>query len=263
MNAQAKYGPQETLLSRGIEWTHCFGVGSGYTANPVKGCDHDCHWEMPDGKIVECYAQAFRDRIDGKGAFKNITFHPEVFAAVSKHKQRAGIFFDSMSDMLGNKVEASWIQACIDCMKANERHAFFILTKNPRRLPDFDWPDNALVGLSSPPTFMYGKKLSKEQQQAWFAKGLAWLHNASAKWKWVSLEPLAADIRAQLFDYVTALDWAVIGAGSDGRKNYQPNEQLFHDIVGMLTVPIFFKGNLDRALAERHGGWREEFPKLL
>lgn len=36
----------KTNPSGGIEWTHIFGPGTGYTANPVRGCQHQCRWRM-------------------------------------------------------------------------------------------------------------------------------------------------------------------------------------------------------------------------
>lgn len=261
MNAQAKFDKLGNLLGRGIEWTHIFGAGSGYTANPVRGCTHGCEWRMPDGSIVPCYAGSQRDRMDGAGAFKNITFHPDVFTKIKKHKERAGIFIDSMSDMLGEAVKVEWVNDVINVMHSCPHHIFFVLTKNPRRTKEFLWPDNCLLGMSAPPTFMYGKELSPSQQVAWFSKGMEWLYDAKAKHKWVSLEPLTADV-CDTLEYRGALDWAVIGAGSDGGKKYQPDEGLFARTLQRLTCRVFFKGNLDRALAERHGGWREEFPNM-
>lgn len=254
----------------GIEWVSApFGPGTGFTANPVRGCTHDCHWKMGD-KIVECYAQAQRDRMDGEGAFKNITFHPEVFKGIRARKERAGIFIDSMSDLCGEGVALGWINQVIRVMEDCAQHIFFVLTKNPSRLMDFTWPINAFVGISSPPSFMYGKELNQAQQRTWFRKGFEWLMQCDAKTKWVSFEPLAVDVVDILSEYedfdggpYSGLDWAVIGAGSDGRKTYQPDEETFSATLKVLQgIPIFYKGNLDRALAERHGGWREEFPKI-
>ena len=49
-------------LEGGIEWTATFihertNVIWGRTWNPVAGCQHACRWNMPDGKIAECYAE--------------------------------------------------------------------------------------------------------------------------------------------------------------------------------------------------------------
>lgn len=262
MNAQAKYKDGK-LVSRGIEWSHIFGPGTGYTANPVRGCTHGCRWQMPDGKWVECYAETFADRLGGKGAFKNITYHPDVFTGIRNRRTPSGIFIDSMSDLCGEGVKDEWVQEVITNMRTNPHHVFFVLTKNPRRLTEFEWPDNALVGISAPPTEMYGKKLDYDQQRVWFMRSMKWLAEANAKNKWASLEPLSTTaILPALVTYDHVLKWAVVGAGSDGRKCYQPDELLFSETLRALKCPVFYKGNLDRALAERHGGWREEFPKI-
>jgi protein gp37 len=249
-------------IGGGIEWTRFFGPGTGFTVNPVRGCEHDCKWRMPDGTIVPCYAKSQRERMDGPGSFEKISFHPEVFEGIRARRKPAGIFIDSMSDLLGNHVEAQWIQRVIQQIHASPQHIFFVLTKNPRRMVEFEWPDNVLLGLSAPPTFMYGREMTPQQQIIWFDKGCEWLSDASAKWKWLSLEPLSIELVDLILHYIAGFDWAVIGAGSDGKKTYQPDEEIFRNTLGALTVPVFFKGNLDRALAARHGGWREEFPKI-
>ena len=137
MNAQFLKNKDGSFTRTGIEWCSApFGVGTGYTANPVRGCTHNCQWRMPDGKIVICYAQAFRDRLDGEGAFQNITFHRDALDKIKRHKEPAGIFIDSMSDLLGEGVKHEWIVEVLNCMAVCPQHVFFVLTKNPRRLQE-------------------------------------------------------------------------------------------------------------------------------
>lgn len=268
MNKQLKVDKFAKIVGLGIEWTHYFGSGSGYTVNPVRGCLHDCEWEMktPDGSTVKvgCYAKAQRERLDGPGSFEKITFHPEVFNSIRAQEKRCGIFIDSMSDLFGQSVTDDWIDQVIKVMRECHQHVFFTLTKNPRRLKDFNFPSNCLVGLSSPPTFMYGKKLTPAQQQRWFEKGCQWLADSSSAHKWLSLEPLSIDVSATIRDFQPYLCWAVPGAGSDGARKFQPDETIFRQTIEALgDLPVFLKGNVDRTLAERVcGSWRQEFPKL-
>jgi protein gp37 len=257
MNKQGEAG--------GIEWTHIFGPGSGFTANPVRGCMHNCKWRMPDKTIVGCYAKAQKERMSGDGSFERITWHPSVFDDIRKRKKNAGIFIDSMSDLLGNEVKGEWIWETIKCMRECDQHVFFTLTKNPRRLLDFDWPNNCLVGISAPPAFMYGKELSADQQTAWLDKGLAWLSETNAKWKWISIEPLSFNIAPLLLPYNDVLMWAVIGAGSNGRTYYQPDEAHFAAALRVCDdagIPVFYKGNLSRKLTDKYGRWRQDFPTI-
>lgn len=261
MNAQAKY---ETgmLTSLGIEWTHIFGKGSGYTANPMRGCQHKCRWKIGD-KIIICYAEAFRDRMDGPGAFQKLTWHPAVLEEIEGKVVSSGVFIGSMADALGQGVGDEKIEALIKTMKKCKQHLFFILTKNPVRLRRFIWPDNAIVGISSPADFMFEKPLTPEQQHQWFKTGLTWLKDTKAKTKWVSLEPLTADIPGVFEEVGFKPDWAVIGAGSDGSKTFQPDEALVRRTLDALKgVPIFYKGNMSKALMAKMGGERYEFPKM-
>lgn len=248
----------------GIEWTHIFGPQTGFTANPVRGCEHKCQWRMPDGTVVTCYAKTQKERMSGEGSFEQISFHPDVLDAIRDHKRPAGIFIDSMSDLFGRNVERDWIMAVLQCARAHPRHVFFSLTKNPRRLLEFPFPDNMLVGLSAPPTFMYDKELSLGAQHAWFRKGLQWLSDCSARNVWLSLEPLSVDLSDLITLHRDRISWAVIGAGTKGAKAYQPHEPAFANTLQALDgLPVFFKGNIARDLAQRiAGGWREEFPSL-
>lgn len=260
------------LVKRGIEWTqYRYPDGTtlpGFTANPVRGCKHQCEWEMPDGKIARCYAKDVRDRMDGAGAFENITWHPNVLDGIRRHTKPAGIFIDSMSDLFGLDVQGDWIDAVIQCIRDCPQHIFYSLTKNPSRFrTDFQgdkpWPDNWLVGISYPPTFMFGKKLTSDQQNAWFKKALDFLNNSPALRRWVSAEPLSLDLSGWL-QVSEWLDWVVIGAASNGGATHQPDKEIFRRTLhAMEGTPVFFKGNIDRKLADEvAGGWREEFPVM-
>lgn len=249
--------------SGGIEWTHIFGPGTGFTVNPVRGCEHDCKWEMPDGHIVACYAKSQRERLSGPGSFEKLTFHPEMLQAIKRQQQPAGIFIDSMSDLFGQHVNREWIDAVIDCIRDCPQHEFFSLTKNPSRFREFTqpWPANWLVGISAPPTFMFGRRLTPSQQNAWLHKGLDFLHESPARKRWLSAEPLSFDITPTLRDSRCTLDWLVVGAGSDGSRTYQPNKDDFRNLLAFVECPVFFKGNLCKKLADEvAGGWMAAFP---
>ena len=260
----------------GIEWTHIFGPGTGYTANPVRGCQHQCRWKMPDGKVATCYAEAQRDRLNGAGAFQNVTFHPEVLAAIRKHQQPAGIFIDSMSDLFGQVVPDKWIESVFGTMVDCPQHIFFSLTKNPTRLRGhfspgnqfFPYPRNLCLGVSMPPTFMFGHELTLAQQRKWFDKALDCLTQCDATVRWVSLEPLSWDCSDILAKYKDKLHWAVIGAASDGNRTHQPDPTVLNNTLAALDgLPVFFKGNLFDSFYTTGQttpitGWRQEFPKL-
>ena len=67
---------------------------------------------------------------------------------------------------------------------------------------------------------------------------------------------------AQEWDWPEVLDWAVIGAASNGRTKYSPDEGHLRALVEVLDdqgVPIFFKGNMKSSGWAREN-WREGFP---
>lgn len=253
--------------SGGIEWTHCFGPGTGYTSNPVRGCLHNCKWEMPDGEIAGCYAKDIAERFPKAypNGFEHLSFHPEEFDAWKNLKAPSGIFCDSMSDLFGAQVPEEWIEQVLQAIADCPQHTFISLTKNPPRLQQCKrFPDNMWVGISAPPTFMFGQRLTKEQQIAWLRRGLQILGAADAAVKWISIEPLSFDISCEITELGKAINWAVIGAASNGLKTHQPDKHDFEMVLWALrTRQVFFKGNLSRELAnEVAGGWREEFPDV-
>lgn len=252
----------------GIEWTRITQNGvtrPGFTANPVRGCMHRCQWLMPDGKIATCYAKEVAEGI-AKNAYPNgfesLSFHEKELQAIAAQKEPAGIFIDSMSDLFGAQVPDDWITKVLSVIRECPEHIFLSLTKNPPRLQGIDFPHNLWVGISAPPTFMFGNRLTEEQQRAWLVRGLQLLSDTNAQVKWISIEPLSFDLSAELVQYGKSLNWAVIGAASNGRTTHQPKEHDFEmALYAMKGREVFFKGNLSMELANKvAGGWRAEFP---
>ena len=71
----------------------------------------------------------------------------------------------------------------------------------------------------------------------------------------MSIETLSFDIAPLLKD--SNLQWAVIGAATNGPKAYQPKREWVENVLSVLDgqgTKIFFKGNLVWET------WREEFP---
>src|SRR4051812_26954397 len=100
----------------GIEWTRVQlkngDVLPGYTANPVRGCKHQCRWRMPDGNIAICYAEETAEGIAKRAypkGFSELQWHPEALTEIEKHTESCGIFIDSMSDLFGAQVPDEWI----------------------------------------------------------------------------------------------------------------------------------------------------------
>jgi protein gp37 len=257
---------QQNGTKRGIEWTGIYGL-PGYTSNPIKGCKHKCQWRMPNGKIAVCYAKDVAEGIARHafpGGFEALTWHPDELRNIEKHQNPCGIFIDSMSDLFGATVKKEWIDEVLKTVRKCPQHIFFSLTKNPVRFKEFDLPENLFCGISSPPTFMYGKELTPQQQLETFRTWIRMLGRSTATVRWISFEPLSFDVTDAIDEYWESFHWAVIGAASDASKHYQPDRVVFSRAVERLdahNIPIFFKGNIERNFAISVAGrWREDFP---
>lgn len=253
----------------GIEWLKTPQADGtehqGYTWNPIAGCHHACRWTMPDGTVAICYAEAVATRVAQAHyteGFAHHYWHPERLHEPLKVKEPARIFPDSMADLFGRWVPADHLQQVLDVMCEAEHHTFISLTKNaPRLLGVKDFPANLWLGVSSPPDQMLGQTLTQTQQQKMLRRSLGILAQFPHRVTWMSFEPLSWDVSRIVAEYTDALDWAVIGAASNGARTYQPDPAHVRALLEVLDsrkIPIFFKGNLRGCPAANP--WREEFP---
>lgn len=257
MNKQEKI-KNGKITGRGIQWTD-------YTHNPVGGCKHACRWEMPDGSIAICYAEEVAKKFTRAypQGFEHHYFRPQNVNDPLKIKTPAKIFMDSMSDLMGHWVPEDQINQVLSVCKQAHWHTFQLLTKNAPRLLKFDFPDNVWVGASSSPDFMWGKKLGSSQQGKMLDKTLKTLAQVKAPVRSMSFEPLSWDI-SQIVADNAPLQWAVIGAATNGPKVFQPDPSHVTRLLEVLDrqkVPVFFKGNIwgNPAISE----WREYFPGFV
>jgi protein gp37 len=244
---------QKSPTSRGIEWTD-------FTWNPVGGCKHACRWKMPDGSIAVCYAETIAERVARHAyphGFEHHYWNPRMLDAPLKVKEPARIFLDSMSDLMGSWVPAEQVEQVLDICRKAPQHSFQLLTKNAPRLLHFKFPSNVWVGVSAPPSFMLGKALSFDQQKRMVSRQVEVLKQVDVPVRWMSVEPLSFDIAPLLVN--SPLEWAVIGAATNGSRTYQPEKVWVEKLLRVLDdqkTAVFFKGNL------KWDKWREDFPKL-
>lgn len=256
--------------ARGIEWTQ-------KTVGTFGGCMHECQWEMADGTIAICYAKELATK--GQVAkhyphgFEHHYFRPNGLKELTRGKEPMLIFVDSMADLFAANVPEADVYAVLDAMQKAPHHAYQSLTKAAPQLRKYTrWmPPNLWVGVSSPPDFMFGNRLSAGQQQAMLRKSLevlADVKHVTDCLVWMSAEPVSWDLTAVL-DEDHPLDWMVIGAASRGSKYFLPHREHIRKLLELMdatNTPVFFKGNI-RALFEQHDfgsdrlqRWREDFP---
>lgn len=247
---------------KGIEWTD-------YTWNPTAGCFHRCRWPSGEkGKEITCYAKKIAESLamehypDG---FEHHYFYPERLNDPAELKKPSKIFVGSMADVFGAWVPDEHIEAILDMVHAYPQHIFQFLTKNPKRLLDFaPYPSNAWIGVSIPSLAQATRKKSYADAMLESLFVLHHLLTSGAGVIFLSAEPLWLDITLFITMHVFKygrfpFDWLIIGAGSDGRRKYQPNPKWVESLLAecnAVGVPVFMKGNLQ--WPER----REEFPSL-
>lgn len=256
-----------------IEWTRIVNtdgsVRRGFTWNPIAGCLHDCEWIMPNGQRAECYAKTVAEKFTAAypDGFASYYWHPKRLDEPKRQLEGAGIFPDSMSDLFGRWVQAEHLRQVLQVMWDTPQHIYQCLTKNaPGYLSrKMALPFNLWAGVSSPPDHMLGKDLTQQQKERYLHRALEVLTDVRCDWgnvTWMSFEPLSQDWARIVDQYPKALHWAVIGAASNGRTLYPPDEKHVRSLIELLDdrgVPVFFKGNL-RALPWAAANWREAFP---
>lgn len=261
MNKQEKFR-NGVLVGRGIQWCD-------YSANAVKGCFHRCTWEMPDGSTAECYAGDVATGVASHAypfGFEHHYWDPRVLDTIARVQQPSKVFINSMSDLFGKWVPEEQTRQVLDFAETTP-HTLQSLTKAAPRLLKFGrFPDSMWVGVSSPPDSMFGKALTRVQQEKMLHRTLEVLSTIDAKVTWISFEPLSWDVADIVAQYPDALKWAVIGAATNGPTVYQPNPDFVTKLLAVLDeqqVPVFFKGNLWGSPAAPAAAWREFFPSYV
>jgi protein gp37 len=177
--------------------------------NPVTGCRHDCPYCYARDIANRFYEQKFEPSLwPGRLAAPQNTTFPEGKIAVEKAKRTpegdvtalglGNVFTCSMADLFGRWVPAEWIEAVLASVRAAPQWNFLFLTKFPKRLSEFSFPDNAWVGTTV-------------DCQARVKNAEAAFRKVKAAVKWLSCEPLIEPLK---FNDVGIFNWVVIGGSS-------------------------------------------------
>jgi protein gp37 len=191
--------PVMNKTDSGIEW-------AALSLSPVTGCRHGCDF---------CYARDIANRFYPQGFTP--TFYPERLLAIrdATLPNRAeddwryrNVFISSMGDLFGGWIPKFMIEAVLDEIEERDEDTFSFLTKYAKRLPEFDFPDNAWVGTSV-------------ISQNWVSLAEEAFADVDAENTWISAEPLKSDLE---FDHLDRFDWVVYGAqtAASGEPAEQP-----------------------------------------
>ena len=256
--------------NRGIEWCD-------ETLNPTGGCMHDCKWVMPDGTVAGCYAKKLAENGVAKANYpQGFEYHywrPHLLRQLTAGNQPLLIFCDSMSDLFAANVPGEHIRAVLGAMRQAPHHTYQSMTKAAPQLLKYaaDLPPNLWVGVSSPPDWFMGNRLSQRLQESMLHRSLDVLQEVKAKTGnivWMSAEPISWDLTV-VIGKDHPLDWMVVGAASAGPRYFQPNVSHVRnllEVVDETETPLFYKGNIRTLFntsdlsSEAFNRWREDFP---
>lgn len=207
-----------------IEWAH-------WSWNPVTGCKHGC---------LYCYAEDIANRFF-KEKFEP-TYRPERLNAPqnTKYPEKANnnigyknVFVCSMADLFGDWVPKEWIDSVLKSVSDAPQWNFLFLTKNPKRLLEFDFPVNAWVGT----TVDIQDRVEDAEESFRHIKSTV---------KFLSCEPMQEQLT---FSDMSMFDWVIIG-GNSGNHRTKPSQPEWMWVEELLNkardggVKVYFKPNL-------------------
>jgi protein gp37 len=234
---------------------YCYAEKIATRFKPLLGAGDDC--TQPGNGLHEVRYK--RNQPSFRYGFEP-TFHSYRLSEPSQAKKPRKIFVCSMADLFGDWVPREWIVHVIGQAYLNPQHTFQFLTKNPKRLREFNpWPPNAWVGATV-----------TNQPDA--DERLPWLLQVDAPVLFVSHEPLVGEINVgpyidptgyccggepefchclddwprDMWGNLQTIDWAIIGAQT-GHGAVKPKPEWTHTLIDQYRgagVPIFLKDNL-------------------
>lgn len=214
--------------SDAIEWAQ-------WSWNPVQGCLHDCPYcyarDLALGRAASAYPNGFAPTL--RPSMLLAPRNTNVPKGADADTRFQNVFACSMADLFGRWVPAEWIEAVFSAMRAAAQWNFLTLTKFPKRLVEFDVPENAWMGTTV-------------DLQARVAAAEAGFEKIGAKIKWLSCEPLIEPLR---FNHLDRFDWIVIGGASRSSKSpeWRPPFEWISDLVRQAReagLKVYFKTNL-------------------
>ena len=180
------------------------------TINPYIGCKHGCPY---------CYAKRMNDRFH----FVKKWDEPEEQEGWQYKipKKPAIIFMGSMTDLFGEWVDNGFIEDMLQDCESFPFHKFLFLTKNPKRYPYFNFPQNCWKGA----TVADGHYYAASESDCDF----------------ISIEPFIPSNFKMLVAW-DSLKWVIIGGMTP--KNQHEKKHVDKLINFYKSKPIFLKSNL-------------------
>lgn len=218
-----------------IEWAK-------WSWNPVTGCKHACPYCYAEDIANRFYKEKFEPtyRPERLSAPVNTPFPEEASKTDIGEKN---VFVCSMADLFGEWVPNEWINTVLESVTNSPKWNFLFLTKNPKRLLDFSFPDNAWVGTTV-----------DKQFRVPVAEDI--FKNVDAPVKFLSCEPMIEELT---FSDMSMFDWVIIG-GNSGNHRMPPSQPKWSWVEKLFNmarrdgVKVYFKPNLTARPREYPGG---------
>jgi len=180
-----------------IEWIlNPDGSRPGWSWNPITGCLNGCEYcyarRLANGRLRERYlantriarpipddaSRRYRHLIDLYDDPFYPRFWPERLSFIATKPR--GVLVCDMSDLFGIGIPEVWMAQVMLEILIHPRDRFYLLTKQPQRLPRWSpFPDNCWVGVSATDTLM-------------LINATKYLAGIEAKVKYISIEPFLA-----------------------------------------------------------------------
>ena len=127
----------------------------------------------------------------------------------------------------------------LDVVRESPQWNFLFLTKNPKRLVDIEWPENAWVGTTV-------------DVQSRVKPAIAAMKKVKATVRYLSCEPLLEELT---FPTMECFDWVIIGAQSShgGQPEKQPDPQWVKSLMQQAWdagCKVYCKPNLKALIKE-------------
>lgn len=191
-----------------------------FTWNPVVGCKRKCPY---------CAAWA-----DYKKPFPEARWEDPVFIAdrletPKFRKKPANVLVCSVGDLFGDWVAEDKIQKVVDVIRHCRQHWFFLLTKNPKRYLNFEFPKNVWLGSTIEDASLLDERAS------------SLLSSDCKGHRWISYEPLLSDM-----PYIPEVDWIVIGSPRNPMAPF-PDRIWIKNIVTKASgmgIPVYLKNSI-------------------
>lgn len=158
------------------------------------------------------------------------TLYPHRLAEPLKVDEPKKIFTVDTGDLMGSWVPKEWINSVLDITHHCPQHTFMLLTKNPARYQEFQFPANCWLGTTI--------TCNADSIRADILK------DVKAKVRFLSIEPLTGEVTFNLKGF----EWVIVGAMT-GKDSVVPDKAWVDGIVAQCVenkIPLFMKNNLTK-----------------